>query len=154
MTSGGKQHGPQESWQPCQSGEIAGLVKGLRSRRSRQTAHRALVGVVAFGVLLVAGLYAVPRLGGVERDYGGITCSEVVAHADDYIAGTLEPAVAGKIDVHLAQCDHCRRAIRQRRRRKDSAPLAVKAGHVAVGRFLSAVISSERRAGTLAFAGR
>ncbi len=43
------------------------------------------------------------------RLVGGLWCSDVLAHLDDYVAGTLSPDLAAKAQAHLAGCDWCTR---------------------------------------------
>jgi anti-sigma factor RsiW len=41
-----------------------------------------------------------------------LTCQELVAFLDDYIAGAQEPPVREEFDRHLAECPECVRYLR------------------------------------------
>ncbi len=69
------------------------------------------MGVGTAGSLLAAvGGWAFIRSTIREREYefGGLTCSEVVACGDDFLQGRLSPAEAAKVKQHIVLCPRCK----------------------------------------------
>ena len=104
-----------DDWTPCQPGELTRMVKRLdaaeRRTRYRQLARTGLLSMLVFaiGTMLVGGL-------GVFREpnYGGIRCSECIAHAEEYYQHLLgetlmaDLTLAEQMKTHLELCDRCR----------------------------------------------
>ncbi len=113
---------PNDAWVPCQAGDIGRVVRKLKSQKTRHAVSQAAMGVVACGLLVASGLYALPRLATqTPGDFGGIACHEVVSAADEYLAGTLSAAMAARIDTHLLSCAKCTRYIEGLRSERSSS---------------------------------
>jgi len=99
-----------EGWSPC-TGEIEHFVKRERRRKGGVVLGKMLGGA-AVGALLVIVFTGPPEWAegpppvGDFR-LGGITCSEVRANVDDFMAGKLDAATAERIRIHLRECPHC-----------------------------------------------
>jgi hypothetical protein len=105
-------HEPAVNWNPCPPGELKQLTKRLHKRRQRRnflrTGSIVGVGLAACGAIGVAGVLL------YEPSHAGITCARVVALADAYGQGTVDPAEAEKIRNHLPLCPNCRRLYQSR----------------------------------------
>ena len=111
---------PDESgWSACPAGEIGGLVGRLHARQRREKLRQVTAGVTCTVVLLVAGIYAWPRLGFNEPHFGGITCTEVEQQAEQYVENSLDAEATGSIEAHLARCKHCRDFVNELRANLD-----------------------------------
>ncbi len=104
-------HGPASSddWQPAGGGEIVRLARSLRERKSRRQFLKAGGGIVG-GVIAAAGGWWIVRSTVSEGEYkfGGMTCSEVAARADDLMHGRLSADEAAKVQEHILLCPHCK----------------------------------------------
>lgn len=102
------QSNSNDGWQPCTQGELIGLVDDLKRRqRNRVLARAGAASVAAMLVVAVAvGVWFSPAANS-GQDFGGLTCREVVAHFDDYYAKRLDPDLAARIQLHLANCPQC-----------------------------------------------
>ena len=101
-------------WEPC-GGEISQMVSRLdrveRGKRTRQLASTAMLSLVIFatGAIVVGGFLAFR-----EPQFGGIGCTECLAHAAEYrdhvagVAPMSDLQLAGKMKIHLEQCPCCR----------------------------------------------
>ena len=102
-------------WKPCQPGELSRMARRLdaveRRARYRQLVSTGLLSMSLFavGVILIGGV-AVFR----EPNFGGIRCSECLAHAEEYhehlLGETLmaDLTLVGQMKTHLELCDRCR----------------------------------------------
>jgi hypothetical protein len=100
---------PEDEWLPAAEGEVARLTHRLKRRKTRRQFLKAGGGIVGGLLALAGGWWAVrtathPR----EYDFGGITCAEVEARADDFMQGRLAPEVAAKMTQHLSLCPKCK----------------------------------------------
>ena len=105
----------ETQWQPCQPGQIRRLVAKRRNQRRLAFAAQLAAGALV-GMLLGVAVLGMPDLVGTappESDFGGITCSQVRAHAEDFLLGKLDDDAAQRIRVHLKQCPHCAKQIEQ-----------------------------------------
>ncbi|MEW4527303.1 hypothetical protein [Maioricimonas sp. JC845] len=100
----------EENWQPCPKGAVQTLVTSLRRRRRRQQVQKVggVVGMLA--IVCVSAFLAIPRQT-CDPELAGIRCSEVLALADDLIAGKLDDLTKGRIISHCKECEHCHRKI-------------------------------------------
>ncbi|MGE4001651.1 MAG: anti-sigma factor [Planctomycetaceae bacterium] len=85
------------------------------------------LGVSAVCLLLASGFFLVPRPGrlaptGRVQRIGGLSCYEVDAQLDAYVAGTLDAETMHKIDTHVAQCRYCRDCLQQLRDQAQQPP--------------------------------
>lgn len=103
MAKGGKRPSPQ--WKPCPAGKLSALSTRIQGRMQRR---RFLKFAGAFSVLALGG----GTLGFLltrhrEFDFGGITCSEVLGHAEAFMHGQLGEPLVSRVRIHIAQCPHC-----------------------------------------------
>ncbi|MFG0334704.1 MAG: hypothetical protein ACF8TS_15210 [Maioricimonas sp. JB049] len=93
-------------WRQCPAGEVQGLVQKLRTRRRRRRAQKvgALGGMLA--ILCATAFLALPQQP-YDPVLAGMRCSEVLAMADDLIAGKLDDLTRGRIIEHCEQCGAC-----------------------------------------------
>jgi hypothetical protein len=93
-------------WEACPPGEFTRLATRLRARRRRRDALRATIGLV---LAVVAGS-AIYQTWSRSREYhlAGISCSRVIALAQDYAAGKLPAAQHDQIRRHVSSCPHCK----------------------------------------------
>ncbi len=97
------------AWDACPQGEIQGMVKSLElQRKNRRLQNAAFIGG-AMMVLLAVGMWLEPQFAGEpkEPNFGGIVCSKVQENLQAYLAKTIDPSLAEKIQLHLAECPHC-----------------------------------------------
>ena len=45
----------------------------------------------------------------LDREIGGLTCRDVLAHLSDYVDGELDSATIARVHEHLRGCDQCTR---------------------------------------------
>lgn len=104
-----------DSWEPCAEGQLSQVVARLnrseRNKRARQLASTATVSLVLFAVgAIVVGGFVFYQ----EPQFGGIGCTECLAHAAEYrdhVTGTTLMAdveLASRIEAHLAKCGCCK----------------------------------------------
>ncbi len=128
-------------WEPCPRGEVGRLVDHLQTRRRRQALTTGALSVSAVCLLLAAGFFLVPRPGGlvpaarVQR-IGGLSCYEVDAQLDAYVAGTLDAETVHKIDAHVAQCRYCRDCLQRLRDQAQQPPATAANPHRSLQRIL------------------
>lgn len=115
----------RQGWEPCPPGEVRQLVQRIRGQRRRRAVLQVATGAVGLG--LIAGVLLLGRTPG-DALYGGISCSEVMAQADAFVAGALHGELLDRIEQHLTACSHCRAAIDQLRQDR----LRRERGHAAV----------------------
>lgn len=116
-----------DQWNACGTGEVQQLVGRLQTRRRMRTARRAGAAAAGLLLLLSAGYFladgsskTVPNAGVPDHEINGIVCSEVLEHAEEYMAGTLDDDLQARIRGHLKSCAYCRERIETMRR--DGAP--------------------------------
>lgn len=105
-------------WEPCTQGLLTGAVrKGVSgttfSSASRtSTIDRRRMMAIAAGATFVAATATIASRYYTPADtlleYGGISCAEVSAKIEAYIAQSLDEAIEQQIDQHLAKCNICR----------------------------------------------
>jgi hypothetical protein len=121
-------------WHECPRGEVGRLVARLKSRRRREVVTQAVVAGTALSVIVIVGGFVIPSmLTTPEPSFGGVTCSALRAHAEDYLAGTLDEETRQSIDRHLSICYSCREYLRSLHPGAAHAGLAAGSGYV-VGR--------------------
>lgn len=102
--------GRWEGWSPC-TREIEQFVERVNRRRALGLFGRMTAGG-ALGALLVVLFTGPPDWSTAQTPildfrFGGVTCADVRAKADDFMAGRLDEATAGRIRAHLEACPHC-----------------------------------------------
>lgn len=96
------------SWQPCDTGEVGGLVKRLRRQRRRGDVWRAAVTGTCLAAVALLAFWMLPG----QREAGAaITCREVHDLADAYVAGQVEAEKSDRIRRHLDHCRTCREVV-------------------------------------------
>ncbi len=45
----------------------------------------------------------------LDREIGGLTCRDVLAHLSEYLDGELDDATVARVHRHLRDCDQCTR---------------------------------------------
>ena len=115
MKQNSDQINQQDDWQDCPPGAVQELADRLRQRRR----HQQLTKVSQIGgaavVLLAVGIWF--AFGNHQPVLAGMTCSEVIEQAEDYVAGRLQAAVNGRIEEHLSHCEVCRERIAEMKSR-------------------------------------
>lgn len=102
-------------WQDVPDGKIGALAARLRKQERRPVATRMAAPVTLF---LLSGLLAVQftHASHVEferiNNIGGISCSDVVRQADNYIVGRITGSVRSNIGFHLSNCPNCSKQVR------------------------------------------
>jgi anti-sigma factor RsiW len=43
----------------------------------------------------------------LNREIAGIRCKNVLDELEAYLSGDLDPAMTGRLEAHLAECDRC-----------------------------------------------
>ncbi|QDU97904.1 zf-HC2 domain-containing protein [Lignipirellula cremea] len=95
-----------DSWEPCPSGELTGMVQRAQSvRRKSQTTSFTIVGVLVLTSCLSL-LYL--QFSTPSANAAGLACFEVQPLLGEYHQQKLTPAMSQRIDEHLAFCAHCR----------------------------------------------
>ena len=109
-----------DGWSDCQSGEVQQVVDHLQARRQRHNLAKATRVGAAATVLLAAGIWLTQwSASDPGKLIAGLTCSEVIDYAEDYVAGRLKAALQGQVDEHLAKCVACRSHIEQIKQNRD-----------------------------------
>ena len=108
---------PEYNWEPCSTGEINNMISSVRKMKQRKKTLRTITTVASIAtVLLVCSL---PFIGQETQakptghNIGGIFCSEVITHAEQYQNGTISEEIKAKIKVHLAACHMCQEEYNQ-----------------------------------------
>lgn len=117
----------RDDWAPCREGEIAELVRRLRSRKQRRVTSQ--VAVVA-SCLLLAG-FAVGRFALENNPSSAVaelSCEQILDLAPAYFAGDLESARVEYITSHLTNCRHCQDVYDDVRRGREEATLRLPTG--------------------------
>ncbi|MFQ5731008.1 MAG: zf-HC2 domain-containing protein [Planctomycetaceae bacterium] len=112
-TVGQHNDSPQE-WGRCGSGEIARMVRRIKTRRrtkfGAQLAGGALLGVLlGFGFLQLRSAWVDARAG---TEIAGVTCREVREKAQAFRDGTLPKDERDRIAAHLEECEECAKLVR------------------------------------------
>lgn len=106
----------QDDWTPCPAGTLTGLKRRLHRTRRAERAWR-LAAQASVLLVVVAAVWVFTQTGGgrgtAEYDFGGITCTEVHRLLPKYMQGEVEPTIAEKIKLHLAECPRCQELVRQ-----------------------------------------
>jgi putative zinc finger protein len=97
----------RDGWDACPPGEFSRLAARLRGRRRRRKVLQATV-AISLAVLVGSVLYQMRPRGPREFHYAGISCSRVVALAQDYAAGRLSNAQREQVREHVSQCPRCK----------------------------------------------
>lgn len=95
-------------WEPLPPGSLNAFAKRMRSRRRQQKTARVAVPAAAMVILALL----VPQLASTSPDtqprFGGITCSEVSANLESFMAKDLDERQIAAIEAHLNECSECR----------------------------------------------
>jgi hypothetical protein len=97
-----------DNWAACPEGTVRGLVSQLQTRKRNEKIQRGVAIVAMLFVSVFLGSYVAGWLTPDSKDFGGISCRQVVEHAEGYVTQSLDAETRGKISAHLKQCDHCR----------------------------------------------
>jgi hypothetical protein len=101
-------------WQDCPDGQIGAFAARLK-KQERRPASRVIAPLMLF---MLSGLLAVQftHASNMELDrinrIGGISCADVVAHADEYITGKIQGSLRADMGLHLSNCPHCSKQVR------------------------------------------
>lgn len=104
-------HSNHDQWDACPDGMLGGLANRLQANRRAKSTQRA-VGVASV-LVLIAGWLAFQ----VNSNDQQLTHEDVRRHAEEFIAGTLDPETTKRIQQHIAACPECRRLIAEMRSR-------------------------------------
>lgn len=96
---------PTDDWTECRPGEVAGLVRRLRHRR---TLRRAQI-LVGAATCLLAALF----VGSLWMNPGGmgevkLTHAQLLEMIPAYVDGTLDAQYIPALEHHLVHCERCR----------------------------------------------
>lgn len=97
-------------WDSCPPGELQKLATRLRWRRRDRSVAKAVGLTGALIAFLFVGGLAVQQFRGPldgAHLYGDVSCREVQANIQQYVAGQLDPQLADRIRIHLEQCPEC-----------------------------------------------
>lgn len=103
------------AWESCPPGELAGVVRRIRSRRRRAFAKQ-ISAALAVGMLLGAVWLGVEQMLAVRpavTSPSGIACADVRQHAGAYMQGQLDHETRQRIDQHLPDCPMCQKLYQQ-----------------------------------------
>lgn len=97
-----------DDWHPARADEVVRLARLMKRRRGRRQLLKAGAGLVG-GAFALAGTWLLLQLLSREREYdfGGLTCSEALACADEYLHGRLPAEQAARVDEHVRRCPNC-----------------------------------------------
>jgi hypothetical protein len=98
-------------WTDCQTGEVQRLVQGLQATRRAQTFERRTTLAAALVLVCVTSAWYAGVFPQSEPNYGGIVCSEAMQNAQKFTSKTLDEKTAEQIDIHLRQCEACRKQL-------------------------------------------
>ncbi|MCI0704014.1 MAG: zf-HC2 domain-containing protein [Planctomycetia bacterium] len=114
MTAHLDERQPSDDWQPAAGDEVGRLARRLRTRRTRRQFLKG-TGAVLGGLLAVAGGWWTVRSLTREREYdfGGITCSEVMAKSEAIKNRQLPPEEMKRVKQHLTRCPRCKPLVEQ-----------------------------------------
>ena len=104
-------HSKHDRWDACPDGMLGGLANRLQANRRAKSTQR-LVGVASV-LVLIAGWLAFQVISNGQP----LTHADVRRHAEQFIAGTLDPETTERIQQHLAACPECRRLIAEMQNR-------------------------------------
>lgn len=122
------EHQPESEgeWSSCPAGSLCQFVSVMKKRKQIShliTGAEILTVCLAVGLLGFLGVNQLSSSGGVANLQepqapnkpcpGGLYCKEVLAHANAYVAHTLDQKLTQKVDAHLADCPHCQKKIDQ-----------------------------------------
>lgn len=102
-------------WQDVPDGKIGALTARLRKQERRPIAVRIAAPSLLF---LLSGLLAVQitHASYIEQErnnrIGGVSCSDVVRQADNYIIGKITGSLRTDIGFHLSNCPNCSKQVR------------------------------------------
>jgi hypothetical protein len=102
-------------WQDVPDGKIGALSARLRKQERRPVAVRIVAPTLLF---LLSGVLAVQitHASYIEQErnnrIGGISCSDVVRQADNYIIGKITGSLRTDIGFHLSNCPNCSKQVR------------------------------------------
>ncbi len=100
---------PADDWQPAAGNEVVRLARHMRDRKGRRQ-FLTMGGRIVAGLLAAAGGWWMAHVTTREQefDFGGITCSEVAARADDLMQGRLPADEAARVRQHVLRCPNCK----------------------------------------------
>ncbi|QDV54010.1 zf-HC2 domain-containing protein [Gimesia fumaroli] len=122
------EHQPESEaeWSTCPAGSLCRFVSVMKKRK--QISHlitgaeilTACLAVGFIGFLGINQLSGSANLSNQQAEHapkkpcpGGLYCKDVLAHAKEYVAHTLDQNLTQKVDAHLADCPHCQKKIDQ-----------------------------------------
>ena len=97
-----------DEWNTASGQEVSQLAHHLRRRKTRRQFLQASSAVGCIAVVTGGWWLLRPVPSASENKFGGLTCSEVAARANDYMQGRLSDVEADKMQQHLAQCPSCK----------------------------------------------
>jgi hypothetical protein len=108
-----KQLTTRNDWQSCPTGKIGAFSARLKRQDRRPT--RIVAPLILF-VLSGALAVQITHASHMERErmnrIGGISCADVIAHADDYIIGKITGSMRSDMGFHLSNCPNCSKQVR------------------------------------------
>lgn len=99
----------QDKWRRCPTGQLKGLVSGLRNAEKRAVVRRrAIVGAGTLAAsLLLAGLFLFRGSEKATARVRPISCGEVRSHTQQILADTLDDSLKERVQAHLGFCRSC-----------------------------------------------
>lgn len=116
---------PSDSeWNACPHGDLGRFVSVMKKRKKISHLITAaeivtvclVVGMIGFFGFNQFSNSSTPPSNEIAEQYycpGGIYCSDVIAHAQDFISHQLDQEMSHKIEQHLANCPHCQKKVDQ-----------------------------------------